>query len=564
MCFRIRRWTLKKDYSVLIEGQTVTASMYDLDVGPKPTDVRPASMPALFYPIPLGPAWAPYQIQAAAGDALFPSEWTFDSDQEYTPLTDGSSLATLLITGKQPVNAFSATGAGAPTIGSITQSTTGGSLPAKSTLRVSLCAFDSNGVPSTPAAIAIVGTGASGTGTLTLSNIAWPAVAGLVSWALFISTQDDLICAQATGALTAGSGGTTYTPGSITFTGPLARSTWALPSPYVAKVRVKAKLGVHAGVAGVAVTGVSSYTVTCSGLIDTGPFSPVGRALSVIGRPVGSTPFASFHITAFNKTTGAMTLDRDPTGIVLVNDAVVIRNQASGLSSTPTAVTQVTDPGYQNVTYGYAGMTPNAEIGNLMRIIKGTGRGQPPSQITANTSTSLTFQPPLLMASDSVWMVEAPTWAFTGDSTSIDNASPLTPMTLAMPAANFLRQPMVISGFTVDSNGNESPDGDAPIREDWIYGIGAVSTPIVSVTASTTLQPVPQNVEADATSGAFTVTLPPFSEWIGDDINLTKTDATANPVNWQTSSSGDVVVGVGTSGSLTAQGQGITITATQA
>ena len=26
--------------------------------------------------------------------------------------------------------------------------------------------------------------------------------------------------------------------------------------------------------------------------------------------------------------------------------------------------------------------------------------------------------------------------------------------------------------ITVDVNGVESPDGDAPIREDWIYGAG--------------------------------------------------------------------------------------------
>ena len=84
MCFRIQRWSLKKDWSVQIEAQTVTASMYDLDVGPKPMDVVPAPLPALFYPIPLGPVWAPYQVQASSSDALFPSEWTFDSDQEYT------------------------------------------------------------------------------------------------------------------------------------------------------------------------------------------------------------------------------------------------------------------------------------------------------------------------------------------------------------------------------------------------------------------------------------------------------------------------------------------------
>src|SRR5579884_715503 len=54
--FRIQSWRLHKDWSVTITGKTVTASMYDLDVGPKPLDVTPAPLPALFYPIPLGPA----------------------------------------------------------------------------------------------------------------------------------------------------------------------------------------------------------------------------------------------------------------------------------------------------------------------------------------------------------------------------------------------------------------------------------------------------------------------------------------------------------------------------
>ena len=477
MCFRIQRWSLKKDWSVQIEAQTVTASMYDLDVGPKPMDVVPAPLPRLFYPIPLGPVWAPYQVQASSSDALFPSEWTFDSDQEYTTLADGSTLASLIVTGKLPVNEFSTTGAGAPGIGSISQSTTGGSLLANITLWVAICAIDSSGLPSAPSNIAIIGSGTASGGSFTLDDIIWPAVAGLASYVLFVGTQPDLICAQATGTLTAGTGDT-YTPSTITFGGPVVRSTWALPSPYVAKVRIKAKLLLHAGVAGIAVTTVSTNILVCSELVDTSstPFSPIGRILSVIGRPNGSTPFASFSITAFVPTTGTITLDRDPTGIVNVGDAVVIRNQASGLSSTPTAVTQVTDTGYQNVANSYGGLAASAEIGNLIRVIAGTGRGQPPSTITANTSTQLTFQPPLLMDNTSIWIVEAPAWAFQADSTSIDNANPLTPVTLSVPTANFIEQAMLIAGFTVDVNGNESPDGDQPFREDWIYGeVGAPS-----------------------------------------------------------------------------------------
>ena len=358
MCFRIQRWSLKKDWSVQIEAQTVTASMYDLDVGPKPMDVVPAPLPALFYPIPLGPAWAPYQVQASSSDALFPSEWTFDSDQEYTTLADGSALASLIVTGKLPVNEFSATGAGAPGIGSISQSATGGSLPAEHHLvgchlrdRFERASFGSleyrhhrnrHGVGRLVHARRHHLAGGRGSRFLRAvrRNAARPDLrAGnrhVDRWQRATPTR----------------------PSSITFGGPVVRSTWALPSPYVAKVRIKAKLLLHSGVAGIAVTTVSTNTLVCSELVDTSstPFSPVGRILSVIGRPNGSTPFASFNITAFVPTTGTITLDRDPTGIVNVGDAVVIRNQASGLSSTPAAVTQVTDPGYQNVANSYGGL----------------------------------------------------------------------------------------------------------------------------------------------------------------------------------------------------------------
>jgi len=524
MCFRIQRWALKKDWSVQIDGQTVTASMYDLDVGPKPVDVIPAPPPAMFYAIPFGPVWAPYQIQAASNDALFPGEWTFDSDQEYIPMTDGSSQANLIVTGKLPVNEFSATGAGAPGIGAITQVATGGSLPAETTLYVTICAIDSSGLPSVPARIAIVGTGTLEGGTITLSGITWPAVSGLVSYVLFIGTQDDLICAQATGTLTAGAGNT-YTPSSITFGGPLVRSTWALPSPYVAKVRMKAKPGINHGIVGLGVTSVSANTIVCTGLVGEtigAGATLVGRALSVIGRQTGSAPYFSCTISAVNWTTGALTVSPDPNGIVLAGDAVVIRNQADAPNTG--TYTSITDSGYINsMENGGAGLVVNGVVGALIRAIAGTGRGTRPRKIMANTATSLTWDLPMQLDETSVWIIEGATWQFSADTTLIDNASPLTAASLTVPAANYTHQAMVIAGFTVDVNGNESPDGDAPIREDWIYGapgsnaspgvtlqvdgtlaIGSNLAPIVALNASYTPQSVVAYVKTGPTGAGLT------------------------------------------------------------
>jgi hypothetical protein len=47
-----------KDFSIQITGQTVTGSMYDLDMGPKPADAVAKPLPVLFYPQPQGD-WTP-------------------------------------------------------------------------------------------------------------------------------------------------------------------------------------------------------------------------------------------------------------------------------------------------------------------------------------------------------------------------------------------------------------------------------------------------------------------------------------------------------------------------
>jgi hypothetical protein len=487
--FRIQRWSLKKDWSVEIQGQTVTDSMYDLDVGPKPIDVVPAPLPPLFYPIPLGPAWAPYQVQAAAWDALFPNEWTFDLNQTYSTLADGSALANLIVTGKLPVNEFSSTGAGAPGIASISQAAAGGSLPANATLRVAICAIDSNGLPSAPSNIAIIGTPASGTGTFTLEDITWPAVAGLVSYVLFVATQDDLICAQATGTLTAGSNNT-YTPGSITFGGPLARSTWALPSPYISKIRIKAKRAIHMGVAGLDVDSVAAPNqVVCGWLVDANPpandFNPVGRILSVVGRPESSTPFVSVQITGYDHATGTLTVSPQavvaghPELSIHAGDVVVIRNSADAPNtSNPT---QITDSGYQNVTCDYSGLTPGVEVGNILRVIMGTGRGQL-RKITGNTPTQLSWDLPLVLDETSVWIVEDAAWSYIVDSSDVDNANYQLATSLTLPSTNFLDFSMVVSGFTVNSAGVESSDASAPIREIFIYGDGYAQAFIAAAT----------------------------------------------------------------------------------
>jgi hypothetical protein len=54
--FRVTGWRLKKDYSIDIQGRTVTDSMYDLVSGPKPADVVPEPPAEEVLSIPVCPA----------------------------------------------------------------------------------------------------------------------------------------------------------------------------------------------------------------------------------------------------------------------------------------------------------------------------------------------------------------------------------------------------------------------------------------------------------------------------------------------------------------------------
>lgn len=467
--YRVERVAIHRDYSITLTGRSVTASMYNYDVGPKPMDVSPLPVPPLFRSIPLGPAWAPYQVQADAADPLFPSEWTFEADVEYTTLADGAASTQLLVTGKLPINTF-APNVGTPFVKTVSQSTTGGFLLGGVTVRITVVAFDSTGLPSPPAEIAIVQLPAStNTNTITMSGVEWPRAAALTNYNIFASTADSLICFQATGVLTPGADPLTYTPTSITLSGALARSTYALPSPYVSRIRVKAKLGAHSGVAGMSVDAVGVNSLTLTALIDlTGtPFDPTDRVLSIIGRRSGPTPFASFRITAFNLTTGVATVTPDPTGVVQAEDAIVLRCLGYDNSASPLTFT---DAGFLNSTSAHAGLNPGDEVGRLARVISGLGRGEKPRKIVANDASSVTFDLPLILDTTSILIIEEPDYPYSVDSTAFSNSDPSAAVTLGIPADNYVNQPVIIAAFTVDINGVESPEGDNPIREDWIFG----------------------------------------------------------------------------------------------
>jgi hypothetical protein len=491
--FRVQSWSLMKDWSVSITGKTVTASMYALDSGPKPADVLPQGLPVMQNPIPLG-QWAPYQLQASSVDLLFPNEWTFAIFQDYMPLADGTQDATISCSGALPVNAFIA-GAGAPVIqnAGVTQLTTGGTIPGGITLRLSVCGTNASGAACTPASQIIYVTIPSGTNTnqVTISDIVWPSVAGLTGYVLFASQYDDLICAQATGTLTAGTMVgtiTPYTPTSVTFTGPLQRSTWGIPNPQIAYVHLKTKQVIHAGVQGSKVTAVSGSTITCPESIDVALTDNwTGRYILPIGRldlTLGSQPFAAWKCTAFNPATGIFTLDHAATHIgglypaewsIHANDVITVCFLGYDNHLTPTVFTDAGISNSQDLPVPHTGEAVNSRAGLMMRCIAGKNRGAT-AVILSNTATAYTLDRPFVLDATSVVIVEAPTWDAPAPASATTNLNPFAVTPLSVGTSNFLGECVLIAGFLVDTAGNISNENDAVMRMCYIIGQAATGS----------------------------------------------------------------------------------------
>lgn len=474
MCFRITSWSLMKDWSIQIQGRTVVDSMYQFDIGPKPVDVTPPKLPVMFYPEPLG-VWAPFQTQYSGSDAIFPNEWTFDAQEVFDQNADNSAQAYIVVTGKEPANQF-LQNVGAPSIGgssTVTVNTTGGSIKGGTNYRIAICGRDSDGVCTPPSEIRIVSV-PSGTDTnqMVINNIIWPNTAGIVDCAFFASDDDDLICNQAIISLTDTSG--TITPTTITIDGPFARSTWALPNPNSKSVRLKPKKLIHAGVNGVGVTSVSGSTLVSDDCVDSALTDDwTGRKLIVIGRQTGSIPLQNFNITDFDPSTGTFTLDRD-CSMLGKDDVFSVSFLGYDNSSAPTVFT---DTGISNAENGHVGLVTNQDQGHIMRVWGGTGRGQK-AKILSNTSDSYTLDQPLTLDTDSIVWVEDSVWGPSADSTQYATSGSLLESNINVPTTNFLKQSLVVGGYTVDAVGTEADDINSPVRPVYIYGtLANVQTP---------------------------------------------------------------------------------------
>ncbi|MBN1567942.1 MAG: hypothetical protein JXA73_08840 [Acidobacteria bacterium] len=450
--FRITGWKLNGDYSIDIEGRTTVNEMYDLVEGPKPADVAASAVPVELSQLPFGLVWHPDQEGPISGDPLYGSdEKTFSLAIYYEPMSDEMTQLKLIATGKLPVNEFIAS-TPSPRIGSCTSQATGGTIEGSRDYYFVVCARDANGKYTLPSNVVAVRPAAGSTNKITLTDIVWPT-GTFAGYDVFAAADDDqMICHQITG--------TGSLPSSIELTTPPDRSTWSLPSPNFRNLRIKAKKIRYVGVARITVGSVSTNTIVCAETIGSDDWT--GRDLTVLLlQQTLSAPVLNYHVTNFNGSTGAFTVTPDPAAAGLAKgDILAIR----AMPPDECGSTSISDAKFQNVM-NPAGLLADAEIGKLVRIIAGAGRGQV-RRISDNTATGLTIDTPWEVLPDetSRFIIEDPTWEYFAESNPSLNSDRNLETSLAATVSNQLDCDFLVQVVAVDNHGIESPDDLSPIR----------------------------------------------------------------------------------------------------
>lgn len=453
MNFRLQSWRLNDDYTIDLEGSSVTASMYDSTAGAKPADVPSNPVPVEFFPEPLKSAWFPNQESPRSDDPLFDQyDKTFGVTAVSETVSEASRKTSLLVTGSLPINGFLGN-VEPPLVRGQSQSASGGSLAGGLNFWARVYCFVGSGAGrkfspgSNIRHFSFEGIGTN-SNQITVSDIEYPA-GSFDGAAMFVGDDEKTLCWQAD-----------FSAGTTTMScGFLLQGTYNAPSPAHKFVRAKVKPLIHGGTIGVLVSAVTSSTIVCSDLAGLGD-NWSQRYLTVLNKGVLNFLCGAF---GYNDSTGTFTVSQNPVSAgVVAGDLLLIRLK-------PTTYTGLTigDSGIVNGMFP-AGAVVDAEKG---LVIRGITPGQPHQlrRVVSNTATIYTVDEPFDSA-PTYFIVEGPAWQFQNETSPITIPATGVPATISIPVDSLVNQPVVVGAFLIDRLGNETPEEFATIREAFIFG----------------------------------------------------------------------------------------------
>lgn len=375
---------------------------------------------------------------------------TFTIQQSYETLTDGSILPRFLCDGIPPPNHFS-TKTTPPDISFASFSSTGGTIAGGSRVVVAVVSVGSDGY-ETGLSVILEVLVPVGTNTNKLNfNIVFANAAD--TGIIYVTTNTDALGLTAAGTISAAA--TTFLVADTTPIGNPA------PDSRFDHFEIHSTIEVHGGIWAGSVLAVGSGTLQ---------FAPdsawtvnqLANRFIVLTAKANNSAMNLIEAKITANTADTWTLDRDLTGLVAVGDVVMVRSCATSCTATV-----VTDTAWINGGPGQpgTGLTPNAERGNVMWVMGGTGVGQR-IPISANDATSLTLASPLTVLLDltSIVIVVRATPTSIFPTKSMDVATGAT--AVLMPSVDDTEgQTYIVEVLTADADGDTSEPEESPFRE---------------------------------------------------------------------------------------------------
>ena len=431
-------------------------------------------------------------------DALFPDKYGFT-----VKVNTSHSPTTLDIYGATPVNALPAGNAPQCPL-EATISPTGGSIVSGNYLFA--IAGSASGPTSRYLINATVPPGIT-TATITISGVVWSAAAAAIG---VYAGKHSLAMHSINGADWTGSSADAFGNPTVFTIGSMESDGLALPDPVFNSFLFQAKTIMHGGVWGAAATAVgisgghATATIAGAGWGVAGSGQWAGYIVSSYGAGAGIGGLGPLNFLVTSNTVDTLTFSGShgpAVGVAIVMRAAVLPLATAWASGTTYAASAIVsyggsnwisgpagntgnepdtsplwwaqaigDPNFVN-SFAPSGLTANAEAGNLIRIIAGTGANQPPIVISFNTSTMFALGTAWAVKPDatSVYIIEVPTWPYSLPTGTIpNNATGNTGFLGSIPVLNFQFGSLLVEGITVDVNGNWSVERYAPIREIFV------------------------------------------------------------------------------------------------
>jgi len=453
--------------------------------------------------------WGPLGAQPPASDPMYQTnDWSFAIRETSETMADGSAVTKLEVSGLQPVNLFS--NIGPPQVGRQgTTSGASGTFPGGGwTYYAAVASKDSDGKLSALSLLCQTTiTNAGSVNNITIPIQGWPT--GAVGYVVYVGNTPQLMTKH---------GESATTPSSVTVTSWKERHAGA-PDPEFDRMRLKMKRVAHSGVWGQAIVAVAANTLQVAGGMTVNQYA--GYECSLLGVAAGGyMPIVNFTVSSNTATT--LTVSPNPvTYGILAGDALIMR-------STPTVgADYVEDALWANSVSG-SGLTTNAEVGRILRIISGEGKGDS-YRIRSNTATRIYIEGEWRIAPDSGsrYIIEEPDWQVIQTSDSLNNSDQSAEFLSTLEVANYQRQTLLVQGVTLDGGGAEALDNLCPIREIYVYG-----------------QPLNSAIAASDGYATMTITTGAVTPDLNDGLNQ-KVTLTANLiVNAPINSGGTIDAGV--------------------